>query len=369
MTKHISDSDALFRKLRLWARDANFRGAVIWLETGVRLRHAFEALCVRSFERSGYSQVALPYILPSTIYQTQQAHFAGLRPYSFAVESHDGVRAGYLRTTSETPFTFLFSTLWRGDQLPFRFVQNCTVFRNELEVDPPLRSVEIQPFIESYTAHADEASAQSCVKAEVALYTRVLRSLYLPFVVSVRPRADTFPEARYTIAFDAVLPDGSASQVATVHELGTSFAKAFNWRVNGNYPFQTSTGISGRALAVCLLTHKKNNKVFLPRPLYKALNALTDDVGTDRTVLAETRRAILARHLRYVTTRSQLQTQSKGVITFPVNGHDSEVASEVVNSLRSTDRCLGFSYPRHRVAAPCIITGKPAAIFAIERTV
>ncbi len=348
--------------LKLWVEKSEFHGALIWLENGVRLRDSFRRLCTSHFERLGYSRVALPYILPSEVYCRQPEHFHGLKKYSFEVWAGNQAH-GYLRTTSETPFTFLFKHLWSTRSFPLLFVQECTVFRNEPEhVQPPIRSVEIDPFIESYSAHTSEASARSCIAGEVSLYTRLLKSLFLPIVVSRRPPHDTFPEARFTIAFDAILPTGHVSQVATVHHLGRSFAQAFQWKVRGRYPVQTSTGISGRALGVCLLTHRRGDKAVLPAVLFEGVSGRDRHFQSDDAFLTRNREHLIATHLRYVTSLMSVRTPWPGVTAFPLSADSHRSWSRVARALPEGYRWLGCSYPPRRCSDPCIVTGRSPAV-------
>jgi hypothetical protein len=206
-----------------------------------------------AFRAAGFLQVELPHTISPARFMVQGDHARGLGPYLYRVHTSTSQRELILRPTSEIPFTDLFGDLLRrGRQLPFKYVQEVTVFRDEKpsQFVPFLRQREIAPFIESYTMVGSEEEAEHQLWREVGVYEGLLRRLSVPFEISIRPKEDTFPEARYTVAFDSPIEAGVFTQVATVHHLGTSFADAARLRTERGIPCQCSTGISGRALGV-----------------------------------------------------------------------------------------------------------------------
>lgn len=242
-------------------------GGVVWLSNGVRVKDAFCGMVSEVFSAGGFNRVELPSLIPHDIYTRQVQHYEGLRPLTYSVVSSDGSTALFLRTTSETPFTYLFRGWMTRYGLPLRCFQIVTVFRHEASsrVRHVLRAREIVPFIESYSAYSNVEGANAQVLAETQLYQKILDNMCIPYLLTRRPMYDTFPEARYTMAFDVILPNGSVYQIATVHHLGDSFGRAFDVRVDsGAYIWQTSTGISGRAIGCMLSMHRDAVGVVLP---------------------------------------------------------------------------------------------------------
>lgn len=242
-------------------------GGIVWLKNGVLIKKYFSELVSRIFTESGFTQVELPFFIPQDIYTIQPQHFEGLFPLTYRVISFDGQTSSFLRTTSETPFTHLFKGWLNQEQLPLKFFQVICVFRHEdsNRLKPLLRSREINPFIESYSAVATDEDAQLQVLSEINIYRKVLGDLGIPYLLNKRPLFDTFPEAKSTNAFDVILPDGQVFQIATVHHLGDSFGRAFNVKEKEkSYIFQTSTGISGRAIGCALEIHRNKDDLILP---------------------------------------------------------------------------------------------------------
>ncbi|HJJ34006.1 MAG TPA: His/Gly/Thr/Pro-type tRNA ligase C-terminal domain-containing protein, partial [Methanocorpusculum sp.] len=84
-----------------------------------------------------------------------------------------------------------------------------------------------------------------------------------------RPDWDKFPGADFTMAVDAVMPDGRTLQIGTVHHLGSHFSKTFDITyedVNGvqQYASQTCFGISERSIAAVISIHGDDKGLVLP---------------------------------------------------------------------------------------------------------
>jgi len=242
----------------------------VWLCEGVRAKTRFCDIVAREFTASGYTQVQLPYFIPQQIYTKQGQHFEGLSSITYRAVANDDPSSPFLRTTSETPFTYLFRDWVPIHGLPLRYFQVVSVFRHEEEqrLQPLLRSREITPFIESYSAFSSSETAALGVDAEIQVYRHILEIMCIPYLLSRRPEFDTFPEALYTMAFDVILPSGQVIQIATVHHLGDSFGRAFDVRApDDSYIWQTSTGISGRAIGCALAIHRDGDGIVLPYAL------------------------------------------------------------------------------------------------------
>ena len=81
----------------------------------------------------------------------------------------------------------------------------------------------------------DDAAAQ--VKEATRIYQQFYNRLAVPTIVSKRPDWDKFPGADYTMAVDALMPDGKTLQVGTAHHLGDNFAKTFDITYEDSYNF------------------------------------------------------------------------------------------------------------------------------------
>ncbi len=96
--------------------------------------------------------------------------------------------------------------------------------------------------------------------------------------MSKRPDWDKFPGADYTIAVDAIMPNGKTLQIGTVHHLGDHFSRTFNITYedkNGEQKFaqQTCYGISERSIAALISIHGDDRGLILP-PAIASLQAV-----------------------------------------------------------------------------------------------
>jgi prolyl-tRNA synthetase len=176
-----------------------------------------------------------------------------------------------LRPTSETAIYPMYKLWIRSHaDMPLKLYQIVNTFRYETKHTRPLiRLREITSFKEAHTVHAtwDDAAAQ--VDEAISIYTEFYRQLAVPVLASKRPDWDKFPGADYTIATDALMPDGKTLQVGTAHHLGDNFAKTFDITYEDTegeqvYAFQTCYGVSERSIAALISIHGDDKGLVLP---------------------------------------------------------------------------------------------------------
>ena len=100
-------------------------------------------------------------------------------------------------------------------------------------------------------------------------YKEFFTRLGIPHLITRRPEWDKFPGARYTIAFDTLMPDGRTLQIGTIHNLGENFARTFEIRYEDpegeqRYVNQTCYGISERCIAALISVHGDDKGLVLP---------------------------------------------------------------------------------------------------------
>ncbi|MDK2892910.1 MAG: prolyl-tRNA synthetase [Methanohalophilus sp.] len=176
-----------------------------------------------------------------------------------------------LRPTSETAIYPMYKLWVRSHaDLPLKIYQIVNTFRYETKHTRPLiRLREITSFKEAHTVHATWEDAAKQVDEAIRIYLEFYKRLAIPVLPSKRPDWDKFPGADYTIAVDALMPDGKTLQVGTAHHLGDNFAKTFEITYedpNGEqvYAFQTCYGVSERSLAALISIHGDDKGLVLP---------------------------------------------------------------------------------------------------------
>jgi prolyl-tRNA synthetase len=176
-----------------------------------------------------------------------------------------------LRPTSETAIYPMYALWVRSHaDLPIKYYQIVNTFRYETKQTRPLiRLREITSFKEAHTVHATWEEAEQQVEEAIALYREFYDGLCIPTLVSKRPDWDKFPGADYTIAVDAIMPNGKTLQIGTVHHLGDHFSRTFNIKYedkNGEQKlaYQTCYGISERSIAALISIHGDDKGLILP---------------------------------------------------------------------------------------------------------
>lgn len=226
-----------------------------------RVRRRLEEL----LEEDGHKPMLFPLVATEENFGREAEHIKGFKQEVFTVTMGGGEgveRALILRPTSETIIYPMFS-LWLKSHadLPLKVHQSCEIYRYETKATRPLYRVREVPWNEAHTAHQDREDAERQFRKAVEIYSKVLRELGISYLLLRRPDFDKFAGAEYSVAFDAWNPDGRVNQVATIHSLGTNFARVFEIvyeRRDGGkeYAWQLCYGMGySRVLAAIIAQH------------------------------------------------------------------------------------------------------------------
>ena len=249
------------------------KGMHVWQPQGFKIRkYTLEIL--RDILDKTHEEVLFPLLIPEDELAKEAIHVKGFEEEVYWV-THGGLtelnKKLALRPTSETAMYPIFSLWVRSHtDLPMRFYQIVNTFRYETKHTRPLIRVrEITTFKEAHTVHATEEECEEEVQNAVEIYKNFFDILGIPYIISKRPQWDKFPGAKYTVAFDTLLPDGKALQIGTVHNLDQTFAKTFDitYETEGGdhkYVYQTCYGISDRVIASIIGIHGDEKGLCLP---------------------------------------------------------------------------------------------------------
>jgi prolyl-tRNA synthetase len=249
------------------------KGLYVWYPYGFAIRK-FVYNQLRELLDRDHQETLFPLLIPEQEFMKEAEHIKGFEDEVYWV-THGGttpldVKLA-LRPTSETAIYPMYALWLRSHaDLPMKYYQIVNTFRYETKQTRPLiRLREITSFMESHTVHAtwDEAEAQ--VEYELGLTKEFYDGLCIPITISKRPDWDKFPGADYTIAVDAIMPNGRTLQIGTVHHLGTHFSKTFSITYedkNGEQQLanQTCYGISERCIAALISMHGDDKGLILP---------------------------------------------------------------------------------------------------------
>jgi prolyl-tRNA synthetase len=167
---------------------------------------------------------------------------------------------------------------------------------------------------EGHTAHATQEDA-----AEYAL--GILHDVYrdffvemmaLPVFIGRKTKKERFAGAVNTMTCEGMMRDGKALQLATSHELGQTFSKAFDITFTGEagtvqHAWTTSWGSSTRMVGGLIMGHGDDNGLRLP-PRLAPVQAVVILVREDEA--AEAAAARLVRELEIQGVRVKLDAQT-----------------------------------------------------------
>jgi len=148
--------------------------------------------------------------------------------------------------------------------------QWANVVRWELRPRLFLRSSEFL-WQEGHTAHASALDAsQFATKIHLEVYNDFLEKvLAVPTFLGIKPPSERFAGATNTMTCEGMMRDGKALQMATSHELGQNFARAFDIfyqseEGQAQLCFTTSWGASTRLVGGLIMAHGDDNGLVLP---------------------------------------------------------------------------------------------------------
>jgi prolyl-tRNA synthetase len=258
------------------------KGLYVWFPYGFALRkYVYQRL--RDLLDRDHQETLFPLLIPEQEFMKEAEHIKGFEEEVYWV-THGGttpleVKLA-LRPTSETAIYPMYALWVRSHaDLPIKYYQIVNTFRYETKQTRPLiRLREITSFKEAHTVHATWKEAEEQVEEAIRLYREFYDGLCIPTLVSKRPDWDKFPGADYTIAVDAIMPNGKTLQIGTVHHLGDHFSRTFNIRYedkNGEQKLaqQTCYGISERSIAALISIHGDDKGLILP-PAVATLQAV-----------------------------------------------------------------------------------------------
>ncbi|MHA2357375.1 MAG: aminoacyl--tRNA ligase-related protein, partial [Candidatus Heimdallarchaeaceae archaeon] len=179
---------------------------------------------------------------------------------------------------------------------PLKVNQWCNIIRIDTkDTKPLLRDREFQ-WTEAHTCHATPEEAVEQVKESMWIYGSFYDECCLPYLITKRPKYDTFPGALYSIAYDTPMPDGKTLQIGTTHNLDQGFAKVFDIKFqkddgSHDFAYQTCYGLSTRVVAAVIGVHGDDRGLILP-PFLAPLQVVIIPIlfkGKEKAVIEESK--------------------------------------------------------------------------------
>lgn len=250
------------------------QGFIVHQPWGFKIARKIYEYFEEEVEKDGHEPFLFPIAIKEKDLAKEKEH-AGFSPEVFWVTmagSEELDERFALRPTGETQIYPMYS-LWikSYNDLPYKGYQSrISAFRAEKTTRPFLRGREFM-FFETHDVFSTHKEAIDQVNKDLKMAKRVMtEKLKIPFLFFKRPEWDKFLGADSTFTPDTLMPDGKRNQLASTHDLGTNFSKAYNIQFvdrdeKKKYPHQTCFGPGiWKQLAALIGIHGDDKGLILP---------------------------------------------------------------------------------------------------------
>jgi prolyl-tRNA synthetase len=247
------------------AENGPVRGTMVIRPWGYAIWERLQAAIDRRIKAAGARNAYFPLLIPEAFMRREAEHVEGFSP-ELAVVTHGGGKEleepAVVRPTSETIINSSFAR-WISSyrDLPLLINQWANAVRWELRPRILLRSSEFL-WQEGHTAHAtrEEAHAYALRILEEVYTDAMVQELAIPVYRGRKTEREKFAGAEISWSCEGVMRDGRALQMATSHELGQNFARAFGIQFSArdgrlHHAWQTSWGVTTRLLGAMIMVH------------------------------------------------------------------------------------------------------------------
>jgi prolyl-tRNA synthetase len=289
------------------------RGTMVIRPYGYSIWERIQAEVDQRIKACGAANAYFPLFIPESYLQREAEHVEGFSP-ELAVVTHAGGKELdepiVVRPTSET-IIGEYMAKWTQSYRDLPLLLNCwnNVVRWELRPRIFLRTSEFL-WQEGHTAHVDQADAAAYARRiHHEVYEDFLVNvLAMPVLVGMKTAGERFAGAINTMTCEGMMRDGKALQMATSHELGTNFARAFDITYLDDQGatqlcWTTSWGSSTRMVGGLIMGHGDDRGLVVPprlAPVQAVVLLVKDDDG------AGDKAAALADELRAAGVRVTL---------------------------------------------------------------
>ncbi len=267
LTTRAQDFSAWYNELIARAELADYspvRGCMVIRPNGFAIWEHMQSALDRMFKDTGVQNAYFPLFIPQSFLAKEAEHVEGFAPET-AVVTHGGGKELeeplVVRPTSETIIGSMMAKWIQSHRdLPMLLNQWCNVVRWEMRTRLFLRTTEFL-WQEGHTAHATEADAEARTLEMLQVYRRFQEDyLAIPVISGRKSESEKFAGALRTYALEGLMQDNKALQLATSHNLGQNFAKAFDityQTADGGleHVWNTSWGSSTRMIGGMIMAH------------------------------------------------------------------------------------------------------------------
>jgi len=256
------------------AENGPVRGTMVIRPWGYAIWERLQAAVDQRIKATGAQNAYFPLLIPEAFMRREAEHVEGFSP-ELAVVTHGGGKEleepAVVRPTSETIVNSSFAR-WISSyrDLPLLINQWANAVRWELRPRLLLRSSEFL-WQEGHTAHAtrEDAHAYALRILDEVYADAMVEELAIPVFRGRKTEREKFAGAEISWPCEGVMRDGRALQMATSHELGQNFARAFGIQFADRdgqlrHVWQTSWGVTTRLLGAMIMVHGDDHGLRVP---------------------------------------------------------------------------------------------------------
>ncbi len=274
------------------AENGPVRGTMVIRPYGYAIWERIQADLDRRIKATGVDNVYFPLFIPESYLKREAEHVEGFSPELAVVTIAGGKELAepvVVRPTSETVFGEQMAK-WVNSyrDLPLLLNQWANVVRWEMRPRLFLRTSEFL-WQEGHTVHQSEADAAAfALRIHHDVYRDFLvDTLAVPVLLGRKTAEERFAGATNTMTCEGITRDRKALQLATSHELGQNFARAFDITYTDESgevqtSWTTSWGASTRLVGGLIMGHGDERGLRLPpriAPTQVAIVVVRDEGG------------------------------------------------------------------------------------------
>ena len=253
---------------------APVKGCMIFREHSYAIWEKIQEAFNRKIKTTGHKNVYFPLLIPESFLKKEAEHFQGFVPEVAWVTMGGDTPLEERLAVRPTSETIIYATFgkwvrsWRD--LPIKLNQWCSVVRWETEATRLFLRTREFLWQEGHTAHATKKEADEEAMQILEAYKDIMESyLAVPVLAGKKTEKEKFAGALYTLALEAMMPDGRALQMGTSHNLGQHFSKVFDIKFLDEqekecHVWNTSWGISTRMIGALVMVHGDDKGLVLP---------------------------------------------------------------------------------------------------------
>ncbi|MCW1294115.1 MAG: proline--tRNA ligase [Candidatus Parvarchaeota archaeon] len=275
--KKEKDIIAWYNEVLIKAKVVDFssiKGFSVYMPYGYKIWEIIQEYLDKKFKEIGVENAYFPSLIPEHLLSKEEQHIK-----HFSVEAAWVTMGGdkklderlAIRPTSETIiYDSLANWIKSYRDLPVMLNQWVNIVRWETkETRFFLRGREFL-WQEGHCVFRTDKEADKNALQMVKIYKEFMETMMaVPVFLGLKSEREKFAGADRSYTIETFLPGNYASQVATSHDLGTNFSKPFeikflNEKNEWEYAYQTSWGISIRAIGEMILTFGDDKGLVIP---------------------------------------------------------------------------------------------------------